>query len=133
MSPEVKCSVDTCTHYLYGDRCGAGNIDVMHEEETYMSMNIEQTMCKTFTHARNIFAYLGSADNVNWVGSAMGLLDPEYEVSPSVTCTVSSCKYWEEGSKCVARAIEVNGMDTNECQDTNCSTFERRDNSAIHD
>jgi hypothetical protein len=123
----VKCVVDTCTHYLYGDRCGAGNIDIMHEEETKMSEMVDHTMCKTFSHARGIANYLGTSDNVNWVGSALGLLNPDYKVSPSIACTVSSCKYWGEGSQCVAEAIQVNGKDSNECQDTNCHTFIRRE------
>ncbi|WP_047153175.1 DUF1540 domain-containing protein [Aneurinibacillus tyrosinisolvens] len=126
MKPEVKCIVDTCTHYLYGDRCGAGNIDIMHEQETEMSAAKEQTMCKSFCHNQSIFNYLGSADNVNWTGSAIGLVNPDYKVSPSITCTVASCKYWGEGAVCIAEAIEVNGAASNECQDTNCITFERR-------
>ncbi|WP_274361376.1 DUF1540 domain-containing protein [Paenibacillus thermotolerans] len=125
--PGVKCVVDTCTHYLYGDRCGAKNIDIMHEEETSMSQSVEQTMCKSFSHANGIANYLGSADNMNWGGTAMGLLNPNYEVSPSISCTVSSCKYWGEGAKCVAEAIEVTGMNSNECQDTNCLTFTKRE------
>jgi len=122
----VKCIVNTCTHYLYGDRCGAQNIDIMHELETKMSEVVEQTMCKTFVHANNVMSYLGSADNVNWAGSALGLVNPDYKVSPSITCTVSSCEYWGEGSKCIAESIEVNGANSNECQDTNCVTFSKR-------
>lgn len=123
----VKCIVDTCTHYLYGDRCGARNIDIMHEEETKMSEIVDHTMCKTFSHANRLANYAGSADNMNWGGTAIGLVNPNYEVSPTITCTVSSCKYWGEGAICVAEAIEVTGKDSNECQDTNCKTFYRRE------
>ncbi|MGA9174591.1 MAG: DUF1540 domain-containing protein [Thermoactinomyces sp.] len=126
MNPEVKCVVNTCTHYLYGDRCGARNIDIMHEDETKMAEIRDETMCKTFAHARNVFSYLGSADNVNWGGSLVGLMDPEYKVSPTVRCTVASCKYWGEGSICVAEAIEISGADSDECHDTNCVTFAGR-------
>jgi hypothetical protein len=131
MQPVVKCIVDTCTHYLYGDRCGAGNIDIMHEEETRMSVVEEQTMCKTFKHTRNILSYIDSADNMNWTGTALGLLNPDYKVSPTVTCTISSCKYWGEGAICIAEAIEVTGEKSNECQDTDCITFEMRDQNGI--
>jgi hypothetical protein len=103
----------------------------MHEEETHMSENAEQTMCKTFHHARNVFSYLGSADNMNVSGSIVGLLDPEYKVSPTITCTVASCKYWGEGAICIAEAIEVTGKNSNECQDTNCITFARRENHGV--
>lgn len=126
MNPTVKCSVNTCTHYLFGDRCGAGNIDVMHENEVAMSEMAEQTMCKTFHHAKNIFDYLGSADNMNVGGTLMGVLDPEYQTSPTVTCTVASCKYWGEGSVCSAQTIQIHFPGSNECQDTDCVTFERR-------
>lgn len=129
MKPSVKCLVNTCTHYLYGDRCGAGNIDIMHEQETQMSEMVEETMCKTFSHARNILSYVSSADNVNWTGSVMGILNPEYEVSPTISCTVASCKYWGEGAICIAEGIEVTGQNSNECQDTNCKTFVRREES----
>ncbi len=124
--PTVKCVVNTCTHYLYGDRCGARNIDIMHEQETQMSENAEQSMCKSFSHAERIANYLGSADNVNWGGTVLGLVNPGYEVSPAVTCTVSSCAYWAEGAVCVAQTIEITGRDSDECQDTNCQTFEMR-------
>ena len=124
--PEVKCVVNTCTHYLYGDRCGAKNIDIVHEEETKMSLIVEQTMCKSFAHASSLANYLGSADNMNVAGTVMGLVNPAYQVHPSVACTVSSCEYWGEGAICVAKAIEITGRDSNECQDTNCQTFEKR-------
>lgn len=123
MNPIVKCNVNTCTHYLYGDRCGAGNIDILHEHETKMSEVVDQTMCKTFHDAKNIFSYLGSADNINALGTVAGIINPEYKVSPTVMCSVSSCKYWGEGSICIAEAIAVNGPESNECQDTNCQTF----------
>jgi hypothetical protein len=95
----------------------------MHEDETKMSEIRDETMCKTFAHARNVFSYLGSADNVNWGGSLVGLMNPEYKVSPTVRCTVSSCKYWGEGAICVAEAIEISGVNSDECHDTNCVTF----------
>ncbi len=94
-----------------------------------MSQVVEQTMCKSFTHARNVFSYLGSADNMNVAGTIAGLVNPEYLVSPSISCTVSSCEYWAEGARCVAEAIEVNGLHSDECQDTNCKTFSRRANA----
>lgn len=124
--PTVKCIVNTCTHYLYGDRCGAKNIDIMHEEETNMSMIAEQTMCKSFVHARGIANYIGSADNINLGGTLAGLVNPQYDVSPSVTCTVSSCEYWGEGAICIAKGIEIIGENSDECQDTDCRTFSKR-------
>jgi hypothetical protein len=125
--PSVHCEVATCTHYLYGDRCGAKNIDIMHEEETRMAKIADHTLCKSFAHAQGIANYLGSADNMNWLRTAMGLVNPAYNVHPSVACTVSSCVYWGEGARCVAQKIKITGADSNECQDTNCATFGRRE------
>ncbi|HEU4962794.1 MAG TPA: DUF1540 domain-containing protein [Bacilli bacterium] len=122
----VICHVDTCTHYLPGDACGAQNIDIMHEEEGHMARIEDQTMCKTFHEVSGVTSYLGSADNVNWVGSALELLLPGHQADPSISCTVASCDYWAEGRRCVAPAIEVTGASANECQDTNCQTFKPR-------
>jgi hypothetical protein len=124
--PDVKCVAHTCTHWMTGDLCGARNIDIMHEEEEHMAQTVEETMCKTFSHANTIFQMIGSMDNVNWKGAIFETVAPGYRIKPSVTCTVSSCEYWGEGSLCVARAIEISGMNANECQDTNCVTFKRR-------
>jgi hypothetical protein len=87
--PNVKCVVDTCTHYLPGDLCGALNIDIMHEEEGHMSEIVDQTMCKTFSHRTGISQMLGSMDNVNWGGTIANLMVPGYNLKPSVSCTVS--------------------------------------------
>ncbi|WP_232463400.1 DUF1540 domain-containing protein [Tumebacillus avium] len=123
----VVCSVNTCTHYMAGDLCSARNIDIMHEEEGRMSAIADQTMCKTFHDAAGITSYLGSADNINITGTLMELTMPGHHLDPSIDCTVASCVYWDEGRRCTAKAIEVTGMQANECQDTNCRTFERRE------
>lgn len=121
--PKVVCSVNTCTHYITGNLCGALNIDIMHEEEGHMAREIDQTMCKTFHEANGITSYLGSIDNVNWSGALLEMVLPGQQMDPSISCTVASCKYWDEGRRCVATAIEVTGAMANECQDTNCKTF----------
>ena len=125
MSPKVVCHVNTCTHFVAGNLCGARNIDIMHENETKMSEIVEQTMCKSFHETSGVTSYLGSMDNVNWTGSAMVL--PGHHLDPSVSCTVASCFYWAEGRRCTANGIEVTGAMANECQDTNCHTFRRRE------
>ena len=127
ISPKVVCYVNTCTHYVAGNLCGARNIDIMHENETKMSEIVEQTMCKSFHEAQGITSYLGSMYNVNWTGTAMELILPGHNLDPSVSCTVASCEYWAEGRRCVADAIEVSGAMANECHDTNCATFRKRE------
>jgi hypothetical protein len=123
----VTCYVNTCAHWMTGDLCGAGNIDIMHEEEGRMSVVADQTMCKTFHEAKRITDYLGTLDNVNWTGTIMELTLPGHHADPTISCTVASCVYWDEGRRCTASAIEVTGMNANECQDTNCKTFVRRE------
>lgn len=123
--PRVKCVVDTCTHYVTGDYCSAGNIDIMHEEEDRMSQITEQTMCKTFAQASSFANMLGSLDNVNWGGSVSKLFAGG-DMNPTITCVVNSCEYWKDGNYCVAEAIEVSGRHADECQDTNCQTFRNK-------
>lgn len=112
---------------MTGNVCGARNIDIMHEEEGRMAHIDDQTMCKTFHEAKGVTDYLGSADNVNWTGSAVELFIPGHHADPTISCTVASCVYWDEGRRCTAEAIEVTGMQANECQDTNCRTFRDRE------
>lgn len=126
-SPNVTCEADTCTHWLPGNVCAAGSIDVLHEEEGKMAERVEQTMCKTFYgKSRGVTSYLGSADNVNWSGMVAEPLMPGKQASPDVTCVVDSCKYWTEGDLCEADEIRVTGQGANECQDTNCKTYVSR-------
>ncbi|MGE5508814.1 MAG: DUF1540 domain-containing protein [Chitinophagales bacterium] len=124
--PMVKCEADTCTHWVNGNLCSASNIDILNEEEGRMSEEAAQTECKTFYKKNGITSYLGSMDNVNWSGLVSEILSPGNEVTPTVTCVVDSCKYWDHGNLCGAEAIEVSGRGADECQDTNCQTFDRR-------
>lgn len=64
----MKCEVNTCTHWIPGDLCAAGNIDILNEEEGKMSRLAEQTECKTFYRRRGLANIMGSIDNVNWGG-----------------------------------------------------------------
>lgn len=121
---KVRCHVNTCTHWLKG-MCGAGNIDILNEEEGRMSNIAEQTECKTFYKADGATDYLGSMDNVSWGGMTSSLLGGD--MSPAVTCTVNTCRYWSNGNECHADLIEVTGSHASECQDTNCQTFEDKD------
>lgn len=122
--PQVKCVVNTCTHWLTGDLCGARNIDIIYEEEYKVAENPEHTQCKTFEQRRGLANTLGSMDNVNWGGVLAHTLLPGSETSPSVTCTVHSCRYWQEVNRCTAERIDVVGMSADESQDTNCCTFQ---------
>lgn len=122
--PVVSCEVNTCTHWLPGDVCAAANIDILHEEEGKMAERAEQTECKTFYGRGGAASYLGSMDNVNWAGMAVEPFASGRQATPSVSCVVDSCKYWRSGDLCEADKIKVSGRDADECQDTNCATFE---------
>ncbi len=125
LEPTVSCEVDTCTHWLPGNLCGAASIDILHEEEGKMAQRAEQTECKTFySKSRGVTSYLGSMDNVNWTGMASEPFAGGQQTSPAVACVVDSCKYWHEGDLCAAESIHVSGRGANECQDTNCRTYE---------
>lgn len=126
--PKVRCNVDTCTHYVNGDLCGAAKIDILNELPARMSQNDEQTECKTFEKRRGLANMLGSMDNVNWGGMVSdALFEGDDQMNPSVTCIVDSCRYWEQGDRCVAEEISVAGRGADECQDTDCNTFAPRD------
>ena len=122
-SPTVKCEVNTCTHYVPGDLCSAANIDVMHEEEGRMSQNSEQTMCKTYQARTSVANMVGSMDNMNLSGAVKEPFQAGTQLTPSVTCVVNSCKYWDEGNLCGIEDIYISGRDSDECQDTNCASY----------
>jgi hypothetical protein len=107
-----------------GNLCSADGIDILNEEEDKMSGNAEQTECKTFYQRRGAASYLGSADNVNWDGMVSEVASLGHQMTPKVTCVVDSCKYWEDGDLCDADGISVTGKGADECQDTNCETFD---------
>lgn len=121
--PVVRCEVDTCTHWLPNNVCGAANIDILYEEEGQLAEMSEHTECKTFYHKSGLTSYLGSMDNVDWAGMAKEPFMDGQQINPSVTCTVESCEYWKDGDLCDAEEIKVSGTGANECQDTNCKTF----------
>lgn len=119
---EVKCEVNTCTHWIAG-LCGAANIDILNEEVGKMAKSMEHTECKTFSKRRGVANMLGSLDNVNWSGLITEPFLPGQQLTPTITCVVDSCIHWSEGNRCHADEILVTGPDANECQDTNCGTF----------
>ncbi|GAB6181703.1 DUF1540 domain-containing protein [Desulfotomaculum defluvii] len=125
-SPKVLCEVNSCTHWLPGNLCGAANIDILYEEEGKMAQRDAQTECKTFYKRNGITSYLGSMDNVNWGGIASGPFKDGQQITPGVVCIVESCKYWDRGNLCDAEIIQITGKNANECQDTNCASFKRK-------
>jgi hypothetical protein len=126
-SPIVKCEVETCIHNIPGQMCGAANIDILDKNEQTDSKNAGETKCKTFYRKRGLANYLGGFDNVNWGGIVSEVITPGKELTPSVTCIVNTCKYWDRGNQCHAEEIKVTGRDAEECEVTDCATFENKD------
>ncbi|BBB92750.1 MAG TPA: DUF1540 domain-containing protein [Methylomusa anaerophila] len=50
------------------------------------------------------------------------------DVLPGVKCSVQNCRFWENGHRCSASAIEVNvdggGANARQSEQTNCRTFQ---------
>ncbi|HEY3315438.1 MAG TPA: DUF1540 domain-containing protein [Bacillota bacterium] len=121
-NPEVKCSVDTCAHWLPGEVCGAGNIDILDRQ----AKNADDTKCKTFYLRSSVANAIGALDNINWSGAIREPFQEGLQLTPSVTCVVEGCAYWSSGDHCDARSIRVTGDDANQCEETDCQTFESK-------
>jgi hypothetical protein len=115
--------VNTCTHYLPGDVCGADVIHIWHQQEGKMSRTIDETECKSFHKNENLLDMAGAMHNVNADGLIAAPFLSGKQLSPGLKCIVSTCEYWEDGDICVANAIEITGRDAQECKHTNCQTF----------
>jgi hypothetical protein len=125
-SPVVACEVETCIHFVQGQLCGAANIDILDKNEQTSSDTASETKCKTFYKKRGLANYLGGLDNVNWGGIVSEVVTPGKQLTPSVTCIVDNCKYWEDGNQCHAETIKVSGSNAEECEATDCATFENK-------
>ncbi len=119
-NPVVKCSVDTCVHWLPDDACGAANIDVLDSQ----SKSAEETKCKTFELRSSAANMVGAMDNANWGGMVREPFREGRQITPSVTCTVKDCAYWAAGDRCEADTVDITGSSAHTCEDTDCSTFE---------
>jgi len=120
--PEVECVVSTCAHWAPGDRCTAAVIDVLNEGRGADAP--EDTECATFLHNEGVGDLVRATENTNWSGAAGEPFLPGRQFAPGVTCTVSSCRYWGDGNRCVAGDIEIAGRQADHRHMTNCATFE---------
>ncbi len=48
---------------------------------------------------------------------------------PRVKCIVDSCSYWHSGNVCAASTIEIRPPDASTVQETDCVTFELKNNN----
>ncbi len=103
--PELKCNVHTCVHnkdYL----CDLDGIEVAGSS----AQTADQTSCASFCEKKG-----GSCSNAMGTASLMSKVD----------CKAVECQYNEE-CKCHAGKISVGGNDACNCNETECSTFEKR-------
>lgn len=122
-NPMVKCTVDQCTHYMPGDQCMAAKISVYNNEESASAEASRDTQCKSFHHRKTMGDLVGALHNANVAGAVTGAFMDGKQITPSVECFVSGCKYWDSGNNCSAGSIAVIGANAAKTDDTDCQTF----------
>lgn len=124
-NPEVKCIVNACTHWIPGNICSAGNINILNETENTTSKSKEETICSTFEKRQGLDGLIDSADNINWIEFAEELVGIGRQLNPTVTCIVDTCKYHNKDDLCQIDSIEITYKKNSEySKSTNCTTFE---------
>lgn len=103
--PELKCSVHTCAHNKQ-NYCDLDSIEVKgasasHMDETSCASFVEKKGCTTCNSAK------------------------EAKPVTNVSCKATQCTY-NEGCKCQAGKIQVDGSKACRCDETVCATFEAR-------
>ncbi|MGI6092965.1 MAG: DUF1540 domain-containing protein [Veillonellaceae bacterium] len=123
-NPTVKCTVDQCTHYMPGDQCMAAKISIFNDETTGKSSTSADTQCKAFHHRKTVGDMVGALHNVNVGGMVSSAFLNGTQVTPTVECFVSNCKFWENGNLCHASEIKVAGANAARTPDTDCETYQ---------
>ncbi len=122
-NPIVKCTVDTCTHYMPGDQCMAAKISVYNDETTAKSSASPDTLCKSFHPGKSMGDIVGGLHNANVGGVMTAPFVDGTQITPQVECFVTSCKYWEANNRCEAKMIHVMGENAVSTVDTDCHTY----------
>lgn len=125
-NPVVKCTVDSCTHYMPGDQCMAAKISVYNDEDSGKSSVSDDTLCKSFHSRKTVGDVVGAFHNANIGGVMSAPFVGGTQITPQVECFVRSCKYWDEHNHCEAEAIHVVGKNAATTSDTDCHTYETR-------
>lgn len=125
-NPEVKCSVDSCTHYMPGDQCMAAKISVYNDEESGSSSTSEDTLCKSFHPRKSVGDMVGAFHNANIGGTISAPFIGGTQITPQVECFVKNCRHWDNQNHCEAKTIHVMGTNASTTSDTDCNTFEAR-------
>lgn len=124
-NPVVKCTVDSCTHFMPGDQCMAARISVYNEDETGKSHTAKDTLCKSFHPRKTVGDVIGALHNANVAGTAAAPFVDGTQITPEVECFVRSCRYWDEHNQCGTGMIHVDGKNAARTSDTDCNTYQK--------
>lgn len=125
-NPVVKCTVDSCTHYMPGDQCMASKISVYNNESDGNSFTSDDTLCKSFHPRKTVGDIVGALHNANVGGMMTAPFVDGTQVTPQVECFVESCKYWDSNNQCIAKKIHVMGSNAANTTDTDCHTYQHK-------
>lgn len=121
----IKCSVTSCAHWMYVNRCTADEIDISNKEISIMPKADVETECKTFTKKKGILDMLNTVENKNWFGFAEEILGAEEQLNPNINCTVETCKHWGKGNICDSELINIT-VNNNISLKVYCKTFKNK-------
>lgn len=125
-NPVVKCTVESCTHYMPGDQCMAAKISMYNDEAKAESSSYEDTLCKSFHPGESAGDMVGALHNANIGGAVKASFVDGTQITPQVECFVKSCKYWDPHNHCEADMIHVTGQNAAISTDTGCHTYQPR-------
>jgi hypothetical protein len=122
-NPEVKCTVEQCSHYVSGEQCMAAKISIHNNDTTAKSERAADTQCKSFHFNQTVGDMVGAFHNANLAGAVKAPFMDGTQITPQVECYVDNCKHWDSNNICDARSIEVSGRNAMKNPDTDCETF----------
>ena len=125
-NPVVKCTVDSCTHFMPGDQCMAAKISVYNDEGSGKSNTSDDTLCKSFYPRSSVGGMVGALHNANIGGVMSAPFVGGTQITPAVECFVKSCKFWDAHNHCGAEMIHVMGKHASTATDTDCHTYENK-------
>ncbi len=120
---QVRCNARNCAHWLPGDLCSAGVIEVEVQGSGPPRGGPGDTLCATFAHRRGLGQVLLALDNFNWADLAEEPFRPDVQTSPEVRCRVRACLFHDGSGRCRADGIQVSGEGATLPEETNCSTY----------
>lgn len=131
---QVRCDANACAHWLPGDRCSAGAIEIAAQGEGPPRGGPGDTFCRTFRHRRGLAQVVSTLDNLDWSGLVAEPFRPGTQAAPEVRCRVRACLFWRDGAteaatgdaspgRCRAAGVQVSGQGATLPEETNCSTY----------